>query len=432
MIVIKGFYNVPKLNNNAANSAAVFGELTQYASTFTRDLKTYTKGLSQVNFSLFSCKDGNNKVEPSETFTDIACEVGDWAYEIGPTITNSVTKNDFANLLLNRFSGRISSVTCGEMLTDTVRRMPLWIAWDVVGGATTYKFKVWLSSLDFESSYDEFEIVIVPPVDKADKLFMPFADLLLELKENTLSVIHERMLTIKDRKPESILRTEMVELIDRANISNKVSIGLTALIYGPAGDTTDSIKDAIKLYLSRNSTNSESEWRLLMPDLFNTTCFYVIPRWDKFAIQSRLSMPGVHSPVVNMMEHFNFIKSKTAGYISTPHLTANLENTIHRYMNISVAIIGGEQNRLGLFKFSDYFPDYVAEESTSEDFNRQKQLTRNITNLFTTVLSKIDKFNKDQTLPVTIRFIEKYGQRFLVGKLENIEYYFLMKPDQQP
>jgi hypothetical protein len=31
-----------------------------------------------------------------------------------------------------------------------------------------------------------------------------------------------------------------------------------------------------------------------------------------------------------------------------------------------------------------------------------------------------------------LRLIEKYGQRFVVGKYQNIEYYVLMKPSQQP
>ena len=48
------------------------------------------------------------------------------------------------------------------------------------------------------------------------------------------------------------------------------------------------------------------------------------------------------------------------------------------------------------------------------------------------MLAKIDRYNIDPTLPVNLRVIEKYNQKFLVGKYANVEYYVLMKPEQQP
>ncbi len=432
MISIKGFYSVPRYSNNQDNSTAIFGELTPQSASYTRDPKTYSRGASWVNFSLFFCKEASARVELTQVYSDLACEVGEWAYEVGPTISSVNTKQDFIQMMQVKFGSRISNVNAGPLVTDTSRRMPTWLSWDVVANNKTYRYKVWLASLDFESSYDEFEILVVPPVDRIDKLFMPYADLVSELEQNTLAVIHERMLTVRNKVPESVVRTEMVELIDRTNTTNRRQIGWTVLIYGIAGDTTDLIKDAIKAYVSSNSTSTEADWRLLMPDLFNTTCFYVVPRWDKFAIQPRLGMPGVHSPIMGATEHLTYMKTATAAYISTAHLEANLQSTTHRYKSISLGIVGGQQNRLNLFKFTDYFPDYVAEESGNEDFNRQTQATKDITTILTTILLKIDNYETDPRLPTNVRLIEKNNQRYLVGKLNNIEYYVLMKPTQQP
>lgn len=432
MITVKGFYTNLKLVNNAADSTAVFGELTQYASTFARDFKAYTRGDSQVSFCLFSCKDGAANTTLSTEFIELGCEIGEWAYSVGPNITNTNTKNDFIQMMQNQFGARVKSVSCGDLVTDTIRRMPQWLSWEADGQAGTYRYKIWLASLDFESSYDEFEILVVPPVDRIDTLFQPYPDLLIELSKNTLQVLHERMTQVRGKFPETIVQTEMVELIDRTNTNNRTQIGWTALIYGPAGNTTDNIKDAIKKYISINSTNTENDWRLLMPDLFNTTCFYVIPRWDRYAIAPRLAIPGIHSPVSNSMENFNYTRTVTSAYVPNAHLQDNLEVTMHRYKDITLNIVGGEFNRLDLFKFTDYFPDYIAENSTSEDFNRQKQATKDITTLLTLILKKIDQFETDPSIPVNLRLIEKYGQRFVVGKYNNIEYYVLMKPTQQP
>lgn len=433
MITVKGFLSIPKLTDNTQNSTAIFGELSQYASTFARDYKTYVLDTdSSVNFCLFSSTDGINKIDLNKTNTDLCCQIGIWAYNTGTTITNTNTKQDFSNLLQNYLGSAISSVSCGDLITDSIRRLPKWISWQTTDATNTYQFKVWLSCADFELSYTDYEIAVVPPVDSIDKLFMSYADLLGELALNDLSVIHDRMNVVRGKYPETIVRSIMIELIDKTNNSNTTQVGWTVLIYGPAGDTLDNIKDAIQSYISQNSTNTENDWRLIMPDLYNTTCFYVIPRWDSFAIQNRLSIAGIYSPVVTNSDNLTYVSNLTSSYLSATHLQTNLQFTIHRYKSISLAIIGGEQNKLNLFKFTDYFADYIAEESTSEDFNRQAQATKNITTLFTTILNKIDNYDSDSTLPSNIRLLEKYNQRFLVGVQDNIEYYVMMKPNQQP
>lgn len=432
MITVKGFYSAPKFNSNVNNVTAVFGELTQYASTFSRDYKTFAKGLSQINFCLFSCKEADTKVDMNLELTDVACEIGDWMYQIGNNISNSNNKADVISMLTSAFGLRIANVNVGDLVSDTHRRMPKWVSWESSAGANVYHFKIWLSSLDFETNYDEFEIFVVPPVDFIDKLFQPYPDLLVELSRNNISVIHDRMVEIRNKFPETIVGTEMVELIDRTNTNNRTQIGWTTLVYGPAGDTTDRKKDAIIKYIANHSTNAENEWRLLMPDLFNNTCFYIVPRWDRFAITPRLAMPGIHSPVVNAMENYNYVKGITSSFVSAAHLEANLETTIHRYKDLSINVVGSQHNRLGLFKFTDYFADYLAQESMNEDFNRMAQDTKEITNLLTYLFMKIDNFQNDPSLPGAIRFIEKYNKRFLVGKFRNIEYFVLMKPNQQP
>jgi hypothetical protein len=432
MIKVKGFYSVPKLVNNSNVATATFGELSQYGASFSRDFKTYTRGTSQLNFFAFSVVNVSTKTELGTEYSSFACEVGDWIYTLGATLASTSSKAVFIAAMADAFIGRAKNITCGELVSDINLRMPAWVSWETDSQATSHTYKVWLTGANFESEYDDFEIFVVPPVDTIDKLFQPYPDLVLELAKNDMSVIHNRMSTIRNKFPETIVTTEMVELIDRTNTNNRVSVGWTTLIYGPAGNTTDNIKDAIAKYISDNSTNTESDWRLLMPDLFNTTCFYIVPRWEKYAIQPRLAMPGIFSPVVNAMENFNFVKGLTSSYVSTLHLTANLETTIHRYKDISLGIVGGEQNRLSLFKFTDYFPDYNAQESTNEDFNRQAQPTRDITTLLTLILKKIDEWEKDSSLPATVRVLVKYNQKFLVGKLNNVEFHVLMKPIHQP
>ena len=431
MIVVKGFYSVPKFFNNQPNSVAVFGELTQIAATYARDFKTYTNETSQLSFCLFSCKDGVSPVDLTPTYSTQGCDVGDWIYSVAPNISINLTPIEWAQLMQAALGNGINTVTCGELITDGTRVMPRWVSWQVNAPNDTYFFKVWLSSHDFQESYDDFEIYIVPPVDNVDKLFQAHADLVTELARNNIAVIHERMMEVKNNFPETVVRTEMIEIIDRTNTNNRVQSAWTALVYGRQGDNTDSIRNAIRAYNTSHSTNTEADWRVLMPDLFNVTCFYVYPLWTKFAVAPRLSMPGINSPVVSAWANLEYVRLISNAHMTEAHVREHLETTSHRYKNLSLNFIGGTDNRLGKCKFSDYFPDYINEASTSEDFFRQSTATKDITNLMTVMLKKIDLWEQDSTLPPSIRVFVKHGMTFLASKYDNIEYYVLMKPTHQ-
>jgi hypothetical protein len=431
MITVKGFLTSPQTYDNNDNQTAVFGELTQYSSTFAKDYKTYTSSDGKYQFCVFSSINGMNKAPTRIDHMPLVHEIGAWCYDQGTVTNPTVTKQQFAQQMLNRFGGQIQNTLCDDLIADNLRRMPRWISFDIVENQDTYQYRVWLATEDFQNSYDEFEIQVVPPVPNVDLLFQPYADLLTELRRNDMAVIHERMNAIRGRFPETLVRTVIIELIDKTNPQNRSQIPWTVLIYGPYGDSVDNIKDAIRKYIFDYSSNTESDWRILMPDLFNSTCFYIIPRWDKYAIQPRMSMPGLYSPVVNSVENFAFVKDKTQNYIPSQHLTDNLEVTAHRYKDIALNIIGSDFNRLNLFKFTDYFKDYLIEAPKDEDFNRQDTATKDINNLFTNMLKTIDNYNINSTLPQTMRIVNKHGQNFVVALYSNVEYYMLMKPEHQ-
>ena len=113
--------------------------------------------------------------------------------------------------------------------------------------------------------------------------------------------------------------------------------------------------------------------------------------------------------------------------MSKSHIEQNLEITTHRYKSLTLTMIGGEDNRRGLFKISDYYNDYIGEETTNEDFNRQKESTKQWTNMITELLIKAENYENNPTLPSSTRLVSRNGLSFLVRKFENIEYYVALK-----
>ena len=121
------------------------------------------------------------------------------------------------------------------------------------------------------------------------------------------------------------------------------------------------------------------------------------------------------------------MKQKLTGIVSTSHLENNLEITTHRYKSLTLGIVGGEDNRNNLANLTNYFADYIGEETTNEDFNRQSELTKQWTNMVTEMLYLAENYEDNPNLPSSTRLVSRNGLSFLLRKLDNIEYYVALK-----
>ena len=425
---IKGFFNVDKQINNSPDAIASFGELSSKSRTYGIDIKEYFNPVySNVKFTLFSSKVGTDPVSMSLTTRDVILNIGEWLYSLGDAITANTTTSGLATLLLNNFSNSILEPSVGPIGYDTIRRLPTWISFRLRGSSVDTSIKIWLSDIAFQAQYDEYTIKIVPPFQNIDQFFMPVNDLReLIAKTNPIEQA-ERINEARGDYPHTLLRAESTTYINPNDINDTITVYWHAVIYGRAGDDSSVIRQAIINYIAENSRSSELEWKTILPDLFNITAFYILPRWDRYAIPSRRTIPGIYSPVIDHQEALSWVKTKLAGLMTAPHIEENLEITTHRFKSLTLTMVGGEDNRRGLFKISEYFGDYIGEESTNEDFNRQKEATKLWTNMVTQLLIKAESYESNPILPANTRLVGRNGMSFLVRKLDNIEYFVALK-----
>lgn len=425
---IKGFYNVDGQIINDPDTVAVFGELSSKSRTYALDVKEYINSNYQnIKFTLFSSKLGSEDVALDTDVKDIILNVGSWLYGLGDAITPNTNSSGLATLLQNNFNNVVMDSRCGSILYDTIRRLPVWVSFRLRNAAIDTEIKVWLSDSAFQTEYEPYLIKIIPPFENIDQFFMPASDLKELVSKINPVELADRINDVRGDYPDTVLRAESTTYINPSDTNDTLTVYWHAVIYGRAGDDSSLIRQAIIEYINNNSMSSETQWKNILPDLFNVTAFYILPRWDKYAIATRRTIPGIYSPITKYNEVIDFVEQKLNQIVSRSHIEQNLEITTHRYKSITLAMVGGEDNRRGLFKISDYFSDYIGEGSTSEDFNRQKEQTKTWTNMITELLIKAENYENNPTLPSNTRLVSRGGLSYLVKKLDNIEYHVALK-----
>ncbi len=423
MLTVKGFLSLAKLKDNGTGATAVFGEITNHCRTYAKDVKEYSvETYAGLELLVFSAKDNTAPGTIGIPHRDRLLEIGNYIFEQGLVITAQWRIQDFISTFETRFAGFVSEITCGPLSSDGTRRMPEWIKFRLtIAGSPELSVKLWLRNSAFESQYDEYDIVIVPPVDRIDDLLLAAGQVQNLLENRPMDRVMELVEEAKAKKPDTVTVAQTVKWHNPAQLNNFITLNWFAIVYGPKGNTTDLINTAITDYIASHSAESVDEWKIILPDLFRNTHFVIFPRWDKYAIPNRTSIAGIYSPILTGEESLLFAKSKLPQW-TLAHVTSALQITHHPYRSVGLIVVGGPDNRNNLFKLSDVVTDYIGVEAAHEDFNRQSELTKQWVTMMGNLLRAAENLTTSLDVPAGMRVVERDGLTFVSQKLDNIEY----------
>ena len=428
MLNIKGFITNKRLTDNRSGSVATFGELSVYARTFSKDITEYSDVRWQnVELQVFSCKDETlQTVAPATRFTDFILEVSKWIQDNVAQNPASMTKADFIAGFLNQFYGRLRDVNAGTVVTSGIYVLPEWVSFvKIDAGVPVNTIKLWLNNTALERDYDEYSITIVPPLPNLDSLFRPLSDVQTLLTNYGIGSVMDSIATAKGKLPETQLRVQTFPLLSQSSTAT-IDTNWYAIINGPKGDNPDNIRAELIRYILANSSETEAQWKLVMPDLFRSTQMYVLPRWTKMAIPNRTDLIGIYSPLTNVKEDLNIAKTTFSG-LTSAHIEANLEITHHKWRSLSLLVVGSTDNKGAKYKLSDYYSDYIAELSTSQDFNRQAVATQRWSLMMENMLQLAETDSDASALPANIQRTTKFGISWLTQKLDGVQWMVATK-----
>jgi hypothetical protein len=263
-------------------------------------------------------------------------------------------------------------------------------------------------------------------VDNLDLFFGTGTSVVNMVQAITTPQIISRMQTYSSGHPPTISRDDQYTYYNPLNSGQTVPVDWPVLIYGPAGDNIDAIKDALINYILANSAHSRADCTAIFPDIFKRTEFIIAPHWHKYAIANRTQAAGVYSPIVNYNDGKAFLKLVAPAY--DPAFVDTHANVLGcAFDSLVLSMVGSVDNRSALFEIGQVFPDYIDVPPSSTDFNRMEQTTQNWAILLNDMLPIAQSMDEHTVVPAGMMKIKRNNILYLVQAFGNIQYLMATK-----
>jgi len=428
MYQFKGFCSIPSLRDNADGKIAVIGELSTQAKTYARDCKTHPG--TAVTLVEFSSKINDVSVTPPSPQVTRAVSILDWIQERQATSTQPETRQVFKSLLAAQFGDKITSIEIGDMVNlPTGASYPTWVTWkDLSYTQDDNSFLIWFSDDSFRQLYDEYEIVVVPPLTPIDSFFSGFSAVKAAIEAKNPQ---DYLMGLQDAKgiyPETSIAAENYPYINPTNTAQTINTTWGFLIYGIKGNDLDLIKKAIIAYLVKNSAKPIDQWKQIFPDLFRETEFVFFPKWANIALPEISGIQsGINSPILSLRKEIAYAKKVWGVEYGDTHIEQNLQAFSHPYRSLQILSLGSPNNKLAKCLISDWFPDMISVSSLSLDHNRMQDKTKafmthlaNMLYIASTMTNYNDlgtTYKRTVRSGITFVTVSYQGIRFLVSSL---------------
>jgi hypothetical protein len=432
MYLLKGFINNSKLASAAvAGTLAAIGALSEQSSTYALTKSMFFQESSpDLFFVSFTSADDTGAVAAPAGIATQALNFAAWVYAQTQAIPNpgEIPAQTLLDGLLSAFQTEAQNFTCGNMVTDGTYWVPEWLEWenitDPVYGSlmtgSTCLIRIWFTDSAFAAQYDDYTILIVPPIQNLDDFFTTSSNVAALVAAQTYTDTIALVNAARGNYPETMLEAQSFNYIDPNNAQNIIPTNWTILIYGLAGNNIDSIANAIIDFILANSSHDQADWEAILPDIFRRTEFTLVPMWDQFAIPDRSQQRGIYSPVANLTRA-NAMISQVASY-GASHINSNACVQTVPYKSVALVSCGSPNNRNNAFQIVDVFPDILPVPSQSVDFNRMAVATQNFLLLVVSMLKSAETLTQFASVPAGMTKLMRNNILYLVTSYENISY----------
>lgn len=429
MNIIKGFVSISQYINNLPGEVSVLGELSTWARTYSKEQGEYTfneiPGYKLTTFKSVDTVTGN-QVAVSTAQVEQIIKIVRECVVYGTDHIRPYSPIDFMNVISASFYDQIMDFTIGSFADNGVNALPEWISWKNIDDGSSSPIKIWLSDAAFIEQYEDYEIVVIPPLTVIDDFFGYYQQAVNQLDSVDFGVLTQRIQAAKGDKPETYLRIINYEFINNINPDQRAISAWAVLIYGKAGDNIDTIKDAIVDYVLVRSLHTRTEWETIIPDLFKRTEFVIYPRWDKYAIPNLATSSAIYSSLLDPNECVSFAVAHTPFY-NTSHVQQNITIMPFDYKALSLIVVNGLTNIEGRKKISTMFSDYIPVSTTSLDFNRMLENTRSWVLFLQALLIAAETATIFTTIPGQFRRTIRNNILFISGIYGNVNYLVAAK-----
>lgn len=429
MKTFKAFAQIGPLSDNTVGVVAPIGEISTQALTYAREKTLHSKAEYPNHLLVgFSYRENDKVVPVGLTVTDACLETSAWTYErsqIGFFTANSAF---YQQAFIQQFGGRFDLVATGPMVAYGSRYAPEWVEFSPYMQSSNTRWKIWFSNQAFLGQYDEYEIFVIPPLTEVNAFLEEYAQVNEYLSQVSMSDMVGRMNALRGDHPYSVLRSDQFDWVDSIDPLRKLPTHWMTIVYGIAGDNIDSVKEAIRQYILSRSTSDSTTWSATFPDLFTSTEFIITPLWTRVAVPNQVRESGVFQAISPIREVLALVKKTCKG---AKYTNAHIDSVVcvipSLHKSLQLAIVGGPENRGGLSKFEERYPDYINVPTTHVDFMRMGEETRQFVMMLAGLLSAAELASSQGPVPHGYNRVVRDGVVYLSRYFERFLYLAVVK-----
>lgn len=423
--VLKGFVQILDFVNNNPNTTAPLGEISTFSLTFTKDKKEYFDN-SIPNYQLVGILNYDSVTGEQVTIdSDLYKLCMNLVNTIRTYTLNKVPPIDVTDLTSTVYSAYYNIITDFQF-RDMISYNNVTIPGYITFKAYDTDVYLWVSDNSFQNQFPDYSITVVPPLPNINDFTLSPSVVKTKIQELTTSQQMDNIQTAKNSDPETVLRGLTINYVSPIDSNDKTVVTWYFLIYGLNGDDIDVIKDAAIKYLQDNSTQPQSFWETIFPDLFTRTQFIITPAWSKKAIADLTTTAGIYSSVVQIANDINSVPPLIPMY-DPNFVKANTYFTTHPYRNLGLFITNGNDNKPGYTDWLTLFSDYLPLDTTSLDFNRMSQYTINFLLMLERLIIAAESSTAFNITDHEFRLRTYSNVTFLSGIYDNVKYLISIK-----
>ena len=435
MNIFKGFASIPGLVNNLPNQISIFGELSPRSKTFTRLPTSYSAdtnpGFEIVGFHAKS--DAGVAFTPTGTLTQHQLDVVSWIllqHNNGAIPANS-NKTAFMTALTTQFP-MITNLEINEILNGSpiTSRFPDYVKWRFSDSGTDYETTIWFADARFQSQYDQYEILLIPPITPIDNLNASTSVVTDLIQAIEPSDILDQATALAGNYPYTGLVPFNVVWNNPVAPHNTLNTKWYVVGYGPLAFDVDNIKNAIREYITTHTALPSGTWNVIYAGLYAENEFVLVPLWSKLAIP----VDGLDVAIYDALVRTGDLTAIATAHLPSSYadsvtlstyLAANLEIMSTYWRSAMVLAVGNPNNVNVNTMLSMLFPDYANVQPSSPDWLRMASDTRSFVSMMIAGLEAALTMTSTSSIPPGFGRATRDGKVYLTFSYSGYTYFVL-------
>jgi len=416
---IIGFLTRDDFTNNNSEAVSDVLEISSLALSYARDKKTWAKlGEYKTEFILFKEKTAGYVTDSS---ADVILEVGRTFVDFLLTQRDHSVPEIIANYVSSFNLSHSYKITYLHLVTYKER--PIIndikaIEFTTDNGLDVYLF---LSDKFFITLYPFYEIIATYPIENFYSLVTHEQEFVNALQNFSIEEFNQRMDESKGRYPVTSYRVINIPYLKSDNSFMPCYFGF--VVYGNVGEFEDVLLLFLYDEMIRNGL-SDSFIRQRFPGIFEINEFFVIPWYDKIAMEANDFQTRIYSQVTKTYSENITIQKYLPSYNTIDHIKNRTYNVPTEYNNILLRVVDGFYSKRDYRYFPTVYPDIVTISTTDMDFYRMSVKTRTMVETLLKALYIADSSDDNEMITKLTSSIYTQGFRY---RLRNGFYYIAFR-----